>query len=246
MGVREVIVGRIMVVDGGVVLPSWLDSVSVYTRVTTARTNAMVPQYRRDRISPTTLALLRHRHTLKSVPNGHVAYVLVCPAARSALERDLTEYKQGLLLDAMRNGTDMRKARERTYHFRKRMLFRDQKGYLSQSATEAKTQEFYNKLYSPRVPLRLPPLPHRDEPCPPFLLSKVRASLEYILTSKAPGPDGVTPQGLVREELTDPLNSVLNHLLSSQPMPPEPQQSNIEKTLSCLSICPIQVSWPHF
>lgn len=212
-------------------LPS-SDAIEAYNScksfVEAARAICLIADPPPARLSQATLDLLRQRQSLRSDPN-RIAYVISCKAARIATEKDIRRYKETQLKKAIEQGRNMRKAKQRTYHTRKRMDFRDASGGYSQAHTTNVVQTFYNELYRPAVIFPMHPLRNHDDIVPKFITSEVRSVLDSLSTSKAPGPDGVTPEQLylARNQLSPVIASLLNHLLAGQPIPPPLIQSTI-------------------
>lgn len=117
--------------------------------VETVRSNCLIPDTPSTRLFANTIDILRNRNALKYDPTKRIGYSILCKAARISMETDIRNHKERLIEKAIKEGKNLRKAKEKGHFMRKRMESRDESGEYSQAHTTKRVQTFYNRLYQP-------------------------------------------------------------------------------------------------
>ncbi|KAF8374269.1 hypothetical protein PRIPAC_80698 [Pristionchus pacificus] len=103
--------------------------------VETVRSNCLIPDTPSTRLFANTIDILRNRNALKYDPTKRIGYSILCKAARISMETDIRNHKERLIEKAIKEGKNLRKAKEKGHFMRKRMESRDESGEYSQAHT---------------------------------------------------------------------------------------------------------------
>ncbi|GMR40398.1 hypothetical protein PMAYCL1PPCAC_10593 [Pristionchus mayeri] len=119
------------------------------------------------------------------------------------LIEDIRSRKETQLLEAIRSGRSIVRLTKENELTRKRMFFKDPNtGTASQEYTERTVTQFFESLYTPKVPLPFAITPS-TEPILPFLREEISYAIQSLRIGHAAGDDKVKPDMLTTLSYAD-------------------------------------------
>ncbi|EYC06244.1 hypothetical protein Y032_0077g1103 [Ancylostoma ceylanicum] len=167
-----------------------------------AADGASAKQVKESHISEGTRKLYECRHRLlhQLSARSTVEFPVVSKALRESLKADIERKHLSRIHQAISSGRSIRKALQtnKTYTRPLKQLKRNDGTIARTSAdVEAVVQDFVNNLFSSTTP-SLPQVLQGCEDLPPILPREVRNALSKMKVGKAPGPDNITVEMLIR------------------------------------------------
>ncbi|EYC06245.1 hypothetical protein Y032_0077g1103 [Ancylostoma ceylanicum] len=167
-----------------------------------AADGASAKQVKESHISEGTRKLYECRHRLlhQLSARSTVEFPVVSKALRESLKADIERKHLSRIHQAISSGRSIRKALQtnKTYTRPLKQLKRNDGTIARTSAdVEAVVQDFVNNLFSSTTP-SLPQVLQGCEDLPPILPREVRNALSKMKVGKAPGPDNITVEMLIK------------------------------------------------
>ncbi|EYB98844.1 hypothetical protein Y032_0127g1377 [Ancylostoma ceylanicum] len=168
-----------------------------------AADGASTKQVKESHISEGTRKLYECRHRLlyQFSARSTVEFSVVSKALRESLKADIERKHLSRIHQAISSGRSIRKSLQtnKTYTRPLKQLKRNDGTIARTSAdVEAVVQDFFNNLFSSTTP-SLPQVLQGSEDLPPILPREVRNALSKMKVGKAPGPDNITVEMLIKD-----------------------------------------------